>query len=659
MGNQPKPMKEGISSSLSIDTLDDIARAAKMIYQSGAFGNLNNSQEAGSKIMAGLELGLSPMTAVRNIYFFDGSVTLSGPIIAALIREHPDYDYRILGANSKGAKVRFFRRETGGGEAKMAAQEPDVAFTEKMAEKAGLLSKQNWKQFPEDMYVWRCVARGSRWHCPEVGKGTLYLPDEIKHGATPHEPTDQIQADEGEPVGGEPEVEGKPKQVPDEEKPSSTGAEEAPDKQVKPLETPDNGERRTPAKPTAEATAPANTGKVAGRGQGTNESGQGEKDGRTAEGNPSEDHLRDAVPAAVSVNPAALTEKATKMAISMDLHLEGMDAGNRLLTKIKEYRDDVRDTFPNEEDADRVALDDILDHHIERIGGGSGNGNGGLPSTDATPEGTPSEDPSGDPDEKDGKPSEAEAEAEAKKDGKPSEAEEGSAEGEPSEEIPGLEEGPPMPWHEEIGTKFRADMEKTRGVLREAAAKGGVSPLEARLEEVWERFRSANPTEDHLRAFESTVNPWEAILAMRKALIGGDPSEEAFNQAVAELYDATKNFTNERRRKVSLEIVNGEVKRMAAEFDSLNVDWDTVPPQASLETGETAETAVPDMPLPPGFPKKETLENEGVTRTGQVAERLRDGNLTSVPGIGDAFAERIADYLRQITDGGATEKIGF
>lgn len=690
MGSNDQPelqvLTTGISSSLSIDNLDDVARAAKMIYQSGAFGKLNNSQEAGAKIMAGLELGLSPMTAVRNIYFFDGSVTLSGPILAALIRQHPEYDYRILGANQQGAKVRFFRREVVDGEPKMVPQEPDVQFTRKMADKAGLLSKQNWQQFPEDMYVWRCVARGSRWHCPEVGKGTLYIPDEVKHGTVEAQPVEEIEADEDAP--DEPEVAGDAKQVPEQttatDTPEFTEKEET--SEVKPKEpkpTPDTEDRRkplnpdagsdgstkesgnqpeeppnggvekdtasgggggskgAPAKPTAEATAPANT-------PSTTEDNGEQDSGPSGQMEDPEERLSAMLPSYVTVNAGAITKEAAQKAKAMQTKLRAMDPGNALLTQIKEYREEVRDGFPNHVDADRVALDEVLDHHISRIGG-------------SEPE----------------KPQQTENTAEQPEDIGETGAEQPQNNGEqPGASVPGTPEPdhsadsvaddvevPGMPWFDSIGRKFRSDMETVRDVLRGEMAKKGITPLKSRLDEIKNRFEDADKTPRHEAAFQKSIKPFETVVSMREAIIGGtgDPEIEVFNQAVQELLETTEEFSNETRKAWSERIVVREARRLEEEFEDLSLsieDWEAEV-QAPEEGEDSGETGVPDIPLPPGFPKKEALTDAGITRTGEVAERLSSGTLTSVKGIGEAYAEQIAEYLRSISDDGTTEEIGF
>lgn len=639
--NKPAPtnnqtaVKEGFSASLSISSLDDVARAADMIYKSGAFQSLNNPQEAGAKIMAGLELGLSPMTSVRNIYFFDGQVTLSGPIIAALIRQHPNYDYRIMGANTEGAKVRFYRREVVDGEEKMVAQEPDVMFTQRMAENAGLLSKQNWKDYPEDMYVWRCIARGKRWHCPEVGNGTLYIPDEAKNGPVEDvEPIEEIKttdsSEEDAEAKGLPEsstaeeapdageVQGTPKETPDFDEKKETTETKAPDPdetQGVPDKPDDAEDRRKPLRPNGNGTE-ADTGE-------SEESAPNEVEEAA--------NRREAlIPSFVSVNVGAITDEAAQRIQSIQQTLRTMDTGNSLLTSIKSYREEVEEDYPNEADADRVALEEVLDHHLNRIGTGPD------PETDS--EG----DSSGDSGEDEGR-----------KRVKPEQTEiEGAITGEMFD----------FPWFDSIGRKFRTDMEKSAEVLERAKEKGGITPLKKRLSEIKARFEDAGTTPQMDREFERLVMPYETVLSMREALIGpGDPEFGVFEDVISDFMEESEDLSPSRRLNRAREVVTSEANRLESEFESLSVEVDSGTVEADGKTpdgsGDSADEGeeesgpkVPDFPLPPGFPKREKLQNAGVKRTGGVVSRLREETLTEIKGIGEASVGKIKEYLSEIID---------
>ena len=70
-------------------TLGDI------FVQSGMFTDIKSQAQAVVKILAGRELGLSPLESMTNIYIVNGKVALQAKVIAALIKKSGKYDYRI------------------------------------------------------------------------------------------------------------------------------------------------------------------------------------------------------------------------------------------------------------------------------------------------------------------------------------------------------------------------------------------------------------------------------------------------------------------------------------------------------------------------------------------------------------------------------------
>jgi hypothetical protein len=166
------------SNPVQINTLDDLARLSEMFVKSGFFGDIKDAAQAGVKILAGMELDIPAMAAMREIHVFEGNTSLSGPLLAALIKRSDKYDYRIEGVNDEGAKISFYENGEHVG---------DSTFTMKDAKEAGLLKKQNWRKYKKDMYVWRALARGKRWYAPEIGYGSIYLKGEIPEDGSPND----------------------------------------------------------------------------------------------------------------------------------------------------------------------------------------------------------------------------------------------------------------------------------------------------------------------------------------------------------------------------------------------------------------------------------------------------------------------------------------
>ena len=161
--------KEQSNNPVEIRNLDDLKELSEIFVKSGFFDDTKDIAQASVKILAGMEVDIPPMTAMREIHCHNGKTELSGPLLAALIKRSSKYDYKIVGVNSKGAKIAFYEHGEHIG---------DASFTLNDAKEAGLMRKTNWQKYRKDMYVWRAMARGKRWYCPEIGHGSLYLEGE-------------------------------------------------------------------------------------------------------------------------------------------------------------------------------------------------------------------------------------------------------------------------------------------------------------------------------------------------------------------------------------------------------------------------------------------------------------------------------------------------
>lgn len=161
--------------------LDDIARVAKMMAQSGFFEDAKTAAQAGVKILAGRELGIPEMAAMRGVHVMEGNTTLSGPLLAALIKRHPKYDYRTVESTKERAEIAFFENgeEVGTASFSMEDARRVTAYYDKKGNPKSLADKTNWKNYPSDMLFWRALTRGQRRYAPEVGMGSVYTPDEL------------------------------------------------------------------------------------------------------------------------------------------------------------------------------------------------------------------------------------------------------------------------------------------------------------------------------------------------------------------------------------------------------------------------------------------------------------------------------------------------
>jgi hypothetical protein len=134
-------------------------------------------------IATGRALGLADMDALRSINIIDGKATMSAELMVKLARRE---GHSITFELGDGEVVAHGKRGDNGDEA-------SVKWTIKMAERAGLISKDNWKRHPETMLTWRAMAQLCRFLFPDVLGGVSYTPEEAEW--TPEERVNEsIQA---------------------------------------------------------------------------------------------------------------------------------------------------------------------------------------------------------------------------------------------------------------------------------------------------------------------------------------------------------------------------------------------------------------------------------------------------------------------------------
>jgi len=172
--SQARRTEQHMARAVQPQNLDGVIRLAKIFYESGYFSDIQNVSQAIAKMVAGAELGLKPMEAMRSIHAFDGQTTLHYTQILSLIRKHRRYDYEDIESTSTRAEIAFWRyaRE----EWREAGRQ---VWTKEDARRAGLTGKRNWKNYPRAMLLGRAATEGQRKFCPDVGGGPLYVPEEL------------------------------------------------------------------------------------------------------------------------------------------------------------------------------------------------------------------------------------------------------------------------------------------------------------------------------------------------------------------------------------------------------------------------------------------------------------------------------------------------
>lgn len=122
-------------------------------------------------ILTGREMGIGPMQSLRQIHMIDGRPSFSADLMMAKMRAGGVVVLETETTEQR-AWIKARRKDTG--------EEAEVEWTTADAEKAGLLSKRNWKTYPGDMLWARAVGRLARRLGSDLLGGLVYSKEEME-----------------------------------------------------------------------------------------------------------------------------------------------------------------------------------------------------------------------------------------------------------------------------------------------------------------------------------------------------------------------------------------------------------------------------------------------------------------------------------------------
>jgi hypothetical protein len=166
----------------------DTMTLGKILAQSGYFRDARDASQAIVKVLAGRELGISPIASMTGIFIVKEKVTLSANLIGAVIKRSGKYNYRVIAMDNQQCTIEFFEH----GESIGLSE-----FTLKDAAAAGLTGG-NWKAYPRNMLFARAMSNGAKWYTPDIFAGPIYTPDEL--GAEVDGETGEVVEQQASPV---------------------------------------------------------------------------------------------------------------------------------------------------------------------------------------------------------------------------------------------------------------------------------------------------------------------------------------------------------------------------------------------------------------------------------------------------------------------------
>lgn len=164
------------AAGIPIRSVDDLLSLGGVLAASNFFKSTMDENQAAAKILAGMELGISPVASLRGIYIVEGQISLAYPMIGALIKRSGKYDFRIRENTAEACEVEFFEHGESVGFTRLTMKQAKERGLDQYS--AGKI-KEPWRKFPENMLLSKCLSNGAKAYTSEVFYGSVYTPDEL------------------------------------------------------------------------------------------------------------------------------------------------------------------------------------------------------------------------------------------------------------------------------------------------------------------------------------------------------------------------------------------------------------------------------------------------------------------------------------------------
>lgn len=151
-------------------SFSEVQQMAAAIVQGGLFPHLKTPQAAVSLMLLCQAEGLHPMQAIQRYHIVQGRPVMRADAMQAAFQKAGGKVEWIERTNTRAAAI--FTHPAGGS--------TEVEWTIDQATKAGLTSKEVWRQYPRQMLSARVIGEGVRAIYPGVCMG-LYTPEEAEN----------------------------------------------------------------------------------------------------------------------------------------------------------------------------------------------------------------------------------------------------------------------------------------------------------------------------------------------------------------------------------------------------------------------------------------------------------------------------------------------
>lgn len=173
---------KGLQTPPGALTVEQLQHYGLAFFQSGMFPDIKSAAQAEVKVMAGVELGFSPIYSMTKIYIVKGRVMVGAEALGAMVKRSGRYDYRISKLTDTECELVFTDK---------GVDTYTSRFTIEDAKRADLMQPGGgWAKWPRAMLMSKAVSQGARAVCPEVISG-VYTPEDFGYSTNPE--TQQVE----------------------------------------------------------------------------------------------------------------------------------------------------------------------------------------------------------------------------------------------------------------------------------------------------------------------------------------------------------------------------------------------------------------------------------------------------------------------------------
>lgn len=142
----------------------------------------NKPGEATAAILAGIEVGLQPMAALRSFDIIQGQAAARAITLRAIVQSQ-GHEIELVESTATRCRMRGRRRGSEGWQ--------EILWTIERARDLNLTGKPNWKNQPQTMLVARATSEICRLVASDAILGLAYSVEDLDDGVTPDQPSEQ------------------------------------------------------------------------------------------------------------------------------------------------------------------------------------------------------------------------------------------------------------------------------------------------------------------------------------------------------------------------------------------------------------------------------------------------------------------------------------